>query len=321
MKRLISIAVSLTILGIIYWRIDIGGIAEAFAHSKFWVLAGGILMVAPITWMTAWRFTRLAPAGTPIGAGEATRLVLAASSLNMVLPSKMGDLAKAWFIRDRGHMAGGRALALVVYEKALDMISLLVWCALGLAVYPDKGALFWIMTLGVACGLFCGLISVGSRQAAILFFDIVRRCVPKKAGAKVGGLAEQWADMHAAFWADRKRVLELAVISLALWFLHLFQIWLFVLALGAVVPLLDNLALAPLAILAGLLPLTFAGIGTRDAALIFFFAPYMAPAAGAALGLLCTLRYILPAAAGAPFLGNYLDLARRGRRNSASDPR
>jgi len=103
------------------------------------------------------------------------------------------------------------------------------------------------------------------------------------------------------------------VVSLAIWFLHLVQIWMLILALNAAVPFLDNLALAPLAILAGLLPLTFAGIGTRDAALIFFFAPYMAAPVGAALGLLCTLRYVLPAIAGLPFLGAYLGVLRGER--------
>ena len=32
----------------------------------------------------------------------------------------------------------------------------------------------------------------------------------------------------------------------------------------------------------------------------------MEPAAGAALGLLCTLRYLLPAIGGLPFLARYL---------------
>jgi hypothetical protein len=54
------------------------------------------------------------------------------------------------------------------------------------------------------------------------------------------------------------------------------------------------------------LPLTFAGVGTRDAALIIFYQPYLNPPVAAALGLLCTVRYILPALAGLPLLGRYL---------------
>jgi hypothetical protein len=36
---------------------------------------------------------------------------------------------------------------------------------------------------------------------------------------------------------------------------------------------------------------------------VFFYAPYMAAPVAAALGVLCTLRYVLPAILGLPFLG------------------
>jgi uncharacterized membrane protein YbhN (UPF0104 family) len=48
--------------------------------------------------------------------------------------------------------------------------------------------------------------------------------------------------------------------------------------------------------------MTLAGIGTRDAALIYFYLPYFSPASAAALGLYCTLRYVLPALFGLPFV-------------------
>ena len=77
--------------------------------------------------------------------------------------------------------------------------------------------------------------------------------------------------------------------------------------------MLAHLALAPLAFLAGLLPLTFAGVGTRDAALIAFYQPYMNAPTAAALGLLCTSRYLLPALGGLPFLGQYLTTIKKMR--------
>ncbi|MGC1524823.1 MAG: hypothetical protein WA783_02110 [Phormidesmis sp.] len=95
--------------------------------------------------------------------------------------------------------------------------------------------------------------------------------------------------------------------SVFFWLLHLLQIWFFILALNAWVNPITNLALSPLAILAGLLPLTFAGVGTRDAALIFLYQPYFSEATGAALGLLCSSRYLLPAIGGLPFLSQYLN--------------
>jgi uncharacterized protein (TIRG00374 family) len=311
MKRLISLAVSLLILVAIYWKIDFSGLIKVFQNCNSWWMTISLGMVIPITGVTAWRLQQLMPSGSRLGIGEANRLILAASVLNMVLPSKMGDIAKAYFMKQRGHLDGSLSLSLVVFEKACDMLSLLLWCAFGLILYPSKNWLFWTMTGGVALGLVTGLLLLSSRKFAQIFFVISRAIAPKKLKIKIQKFRISWEEMHAYFWRDRLQLLKIACTSVFIWFLHLLQIWFFILALKAWTPFLANLALAPLAILAGLLPLTFAGVGTRDAALIAFYQPYFNAPTAAALGLLCTSRYLLPAIGGLPFLGQYLTAIRR----------
>lgn len=306
MKRLLSILVSAIILGIIYWKIDFAGLIQVFRDCDWLWMGISLSMVVPITMITAWRLQQLMPGEGRLGFGEANRLILAASVLNMVLPSKMGDIAKAYFMRDRGHLSGSLALSMVVFEKACDMLSLLLWCAFGLLLYPQKDWLFWIMTVSVVTGLALGILLLSSPQFARFFFDLGQTLAPKKLRAKLGKLSYSWQEMHAYFWSNPGNLLKVSITSIFLWFLHLLQIWFFILALNAWTPFLANLALSPLAILAGLLPLTFAGVGTRDAALIAFYAPYFDAATAAALGVLCTSRYLLPAIGGLPFLNQYL---------------
>jgi uncharacterized membrane protein YbhN (UPF0104 family) len=214
MKKFISIVVSLTILAIIYWKIDFPKLVQVLQNCDRWWMAIGLFMVVPLTMLTAWRLQQLMPTTTRLGFGEANRLILAASVLNMVLPSKMGDIVS------------------IKNEK--------------------KG--------------------------------------------------------------DSSHLLRIAGTSITIWFGHLLQIWFFILALKAWTPFLAHLAISPLAILAGLLPLTFAGVGTRDAALIAFYQPYLYASTAAALGLLCTSRYLLPAIGGLPFLGQYLTAVKKMRR-------
>jgi uncharacterized protein (TIRG00374 family) len=306
MKRLISIIVSLSILAIIYSKIDFPRLVQVFQNSNGWWMAISLGMVVPLTMLTAWRLQQLIPTNTHLGFGEANRLILAASVLNMVLPSKMGDIAKAYFMSERGHLSGSLSLSLVVFEKACDMLSLLVWCAFGLLLYPQKDLLFWVMTFSVALGLIAGVLLLSSRKCAQLFFVIARSILPKKFRPKIEKLRYSWGEMHDYFWSDKRQLLKIISTSVVIWFGHLLQIWFFILALNAWTPFLANLALSPLAILAGLLPLTFAGVGTRDAALIAFYEPYFSAATAAALGWLCTSRYFLPALGGLPFLGQYL---------------
>lgn len=351
-KKIISLVVSLGILALIYHRLNkdgkLGDLVQVFATSNPLWMAVSLGMVVPLTLFTSWRLQQLMPKAGQLSFAEANRLILVASVLNMVLPSKMGDIAKAYFMRDRGHMEGTLALSLVVFEKACDMLSLLLWCVFGLAwvrlsgskameafrwLAPPKSEsssseelglslqqqelLFFSLSAFVVAGsLALGLLLIGSPKFAQSFFRLAGRLAPGKVGAKLDKLGASWAEMHAYFWVSKARLAKVTLTSVFIWFLHLLQIWLFILALNASVPFLANLALSPLAILAGLLPLTFAGVGTRDAALVLFYGPYFPAATAAALGLLCTARYVLPALGGLPFIGRYLP-AMKGMKKGA----
>lgn len=305
MKRYFSIFVSLVILGVIYWRIDFPRLLQVFQNSHAWWMALSLSMVIPLTLLTAWRLQQLMPIGTRLGFGEANRLILTASVLNMVLPSKMGDIAKAYFMKERGNISGSLSLSLVIFEKACDLLSLLLWCVFGLIFYSQHNWLFWVMTASVSLGLILGVLLLASQQFVQVFFDIGKLILPKLS-SKLEKLQSSWRQMHNYFWCDKIHLLIIVATSIFIWFLHLLQIWLFILTINAWTPFLANLALSPLAILAGLLPLTFAGVGTRDAALILFYQPYFNAPTAAALGLLCTSRYFIPAIAGLPFIGKYL---------------
>ena len=317
MKRLISIIVSAIILVVIYTRIDFLGLIDVFKNcDPLWMVIS-LGMVVPLTLSTAWRLQQLMPRDYAhlLGFGEANKLILAASVLNMVLPSKMGDIAKAYFMRDRGHLDGSLAVSLVIFEKACDLLSLLLWCAFGLFLVPEKNLLFWAMTIAITSGLILGGLLLGWPPFARFFFRVLRKIAPQKLKQKFQRMDTSWQAMHDYFWSDRQQLLKITLTSIGIWFLHLLQIWFFILALKAWTPFLANLALSPLAFLAGLLPLTFAGVGTRDAALIAFYAPYFPAATGAALGLLCTSLYLMPAIGGLPFLNEYLSTLRQVQGN------
>src|SRR5438067_6902091 len=210
MKRLISILVSLGILAIIYWKINFRALIPVFANCDgAWMLAS-LAMVVPLTLFTSWRLQQLMPERGQLGFGEANRLILVASVLNLVLPSKMGDIAKAYFMRERGHMSGALSLSLVVFEKACDMLSLLWWCVFGLVWIKLAGssaldafhapqwfskiglspesACYWLAALVVGGSLVFGMLLIGSQNFAQFFFNTGKRLAPGKVGAKLAKL-------------------------------------------------------------------------------------------------------------------------------------
>ncbi len=311
MKKIVSLIISLTILAAIYWKIDLTRFLTVFKNCHPGWLALSLFMFIPITLITSKRLQMLAPEAANVSLLEALRLVLAASSLNMVLPSKMGDIAKGYFIAEKGRIDGSLSLSLVVYEKTCDMLSLMLWCVFGLIIYPDKDISLLSMSFLVFTVFTLGLLMTGSKQFSRWFFGLLKTISPKAVITKIDKLGKSWDEMCDFLKKDMGLLFRIAGISILIWFLHLLQIWFFILMLKAWVPMLQHLALAPLAIFVGLLPLTFAGMGTRDAALIFFYRGYMDISVAAALGLMCTLRYLVPAVLGLPFLNTYLSKIRK----------
>jgi hypothetical protein len=225
----------------------------------------------------------------------------------------MGDLVKAYFMTRHGGMPGSFSLSLVIYEKTMDLLALLLWCAVGLIYFPHRDALFWSALVFICVGLITAILVMGSSRAADFFFNLLQKLTPAQWSEKISTFSSSWAMVQGYVWKDRKRLAWVFFLSMVLWFVHFLQIWLFILALNAWVPLTINLALAPFVILAGLLPVTFGGIGMRDAAFIFLFAPFFNAETGAALGLLGTARYLLPGLCGLLFLNRYLNFAGKPR--------
>jgi len=99
-----------------------------------------------------------------LGFAEANRLILVASVLNLVLPSKIGDIAKAYFLsRARDSQVGLCRFRWWCLEKACDMLSLLLWCAFGLMFYPVRIGFFlghdWQCDIWTRCGLLLAVLT------------------------------------------------------------------------------------------------------------------------------------------------------------------
>ena len=175
MKKIVSLVISVLLLAFMYWKIGPENrtkLVDIFRHCDALWMTLSLGMVVPLTLFTSWRLQQLMPSAGQLGFGEANRLILVASVLNLILPSKMGDIAKAWFMRDRSGLDGSLALSLVVFEKSCDMLSLLVWCVFGLALYPEKNGVFWIMTVAVGGMLLVGCLLLGSKAFAGFFFEL-----------------------------------------------------------------------------------------------------------------------------------------------------
>jgi uncharacterized protein (TIRG00374 family) len=319
MRKIVSILVSLCLLVLIYRKIDLAAVLEALRSSKLSLFLWSTALTAPVIWLQAVRLRQLAGPQAPFSTGEGVRLVLAACVLNLALPSKMGDLAKAIWMRDGERIPMTRAFSLVLVERICDLLAM---CALGVAgffflsyVGPVQIAFAAVSLLLVLLLLLVLMIRHPVEWALVA----LETAAPRQFREKIRHFHIAWSDLRTSLVQARGGLATALLMSVVIWFFHLLQIFGFALSIDSDLSFLPTVALNIDAVLSGLAPLTFAGIGVRDGALVILYEGILSPAGAAALGIFMTSRYAVPALAGLPFVHRYLSAAKERKRTTESD--
>jgi uncharacterized membrane protein YbhN (UPF0104 family) len=300
-KRAVTLALAAAVLALLWWKTGVSELGETLSTLDPAWLAGAMALFVPQTLLSAVRWRWIVGFYQPISTARATAAVLASSSLNVILPSKMGDLLKGATLdpaREGGDLRTG--LLLGVLEKALDTAAL---CALMLgaaAFAPPGDALAWFLlaTGGAGVAAFVALALPGVSDRLARLEGSVRGGLVGKGVRLVGSAAAILTRARR----DPARLALVGISAVALWALHVLQFSMVHRAAAGTASEALVWSRVPMAILVGLLPVTFAGIGTRDAAFVHFLGAAAGKGPALALGVLGTLRYAVPALAGLPFL-------------------
>lgn len=312
MKK-IAFLFTLLVLFLLYWRIDRQAFVQHLQGMRLSIFVMALGCVIPQTLVTAMRWRSMVWGLCPMPMLETVRLILAGKALNALLPSKLGETSKAYFLKTHANVALADGVALVLLEKVFDVAGLCAMMLVGMLLITHFGQVELVAS-AIALGILlmvAGLCAVratrlqrwghslplrGKSRLARLWQSVLHRGE---------ALLQSW-DMALTQWrAHPRRFAAILLFSWLLWAFHLLQIWLFFVALHSKATTSAIIAYVPLGIFIGLLPLTIGGMGTRDAALITLFAPYESASVMAAIGLLCSLRYWLDSLLGLPFFHAY----------------
>lgn len=336
-RRSVKLAAALVLLAALYRAADWRAVGHVLTTLDRRYLLAALALFLPQTFVSAWRWRMLVARLRGISCLESLRQTAIASAWNLIVPSKLGDLSKAALIPELNAAQRTAASGLVLLEKLTDVAALgtlillgasaeRMWGPIAVTIFVSGFALFLARLiqhegawgwgafrrpltpeiLGHRDGLHDRLTkpqrpepvaSVSSRPCPR---HPLLRFMRKPSSDALGGGATRRslaARIRVLPVAPRQLAL-LAASTFALWCLHLWQIELFMRAAGVFVPWDLAAARLPVAIFAGLAPVSFCGVGTRDAALVWLFADVAPPSAMAAVGLLTALRYLVPGTAG-----------------------
>lgn len=211
--------------------------------------------------------------------------IMSALSLNSILPSKMGDIFKVYYFKEHGV---SRVLGAVFMERIFDIVSLALIVLMGSLILDKK--IFVYIALAIILAFIL---------SASLIYLLRKKLKESKKYALLKNI------LYSINWIVQrpKKGITLLLLSLIIWFFSISQIYLLFLAISINVGFLYFSSAIIIAIFVSMIPITIAGMGTRESAIIYLFSSFATNETLLAAGLLFSFfRYWLWSIIGLPFL-------------------
>jgi uncharacterized protein (TIRG00374 family) len=278
--RIARIGVAGGLTTYILWKSHPREVLAAVAGADWRPIVAAILLVLVDRGLMAYRWIvllyTLDPADRPRLA-DILRIFFVSTFLGTFLPSVGGDAVRAYGIA-KLNMRGGDAVASVFMDRMLGVASLFLMALVGLTLARDLASNRAIVaSLGVAAvACLVTLLLVFSQRAAVVMSMLLTRlpAAVRHGGQRVLESIQRYAAHHA-------QLAKVLVCSVAVQVLRILQAYYLGRGLGIEAPLGVYFAFLPLILLVMLLPVTVSGLGTGQAAFLWFFARVGVPAAAA----------------------------------------
>jgi uncharacterized protein (TIRG00374 family) len=290
--------VSVLILVFLYRRVNVEALRQVFARFDFFYFVLILLSFVVIYLLVAWRWQLMARPHGPIGFWESVKLVAASGALNILLPSRMGSFTKAYFMVTRGHTNAKMGLSMVIYEKFSDLAALGLLFVLATVVSSPRNPL---IVSGLGAAGFVLLCFALLHLTNVFEFSPIRRLRQNRWIDRLVGLAETLYVFNHDPAVHRALLVKVNLISLLLWVVHVIQIVLFFYLIDLSLPVWRIASNMLCAVLVGLLPISLAGLGTRDLAIVYLFEGLLSYSESLSIGILMASRYVIPTLLGLPF--------------------
>ena len=291
-KILIKFVISFIFIAYIIFKIDFGLLAESVSSVRpFYYLVSFIIVMANSVVLAQKYKIVMAPSGIYQPLSELVKINFICRFYSMFLTTAVGQSVIRWHLSTKHQKGRLRFVAVMVFERSTFFFALFWAVLISFLVAPDLNAK--IMTAYIYPLLAAGLVILSS-------FYLYLNCPPVDRlinGILLGGKTKSdrsrvgtLYDFVRMFSMYRRQGKTLGV-SLCLAFMwHFFFILrVYLLAVSMQVPLsfIDIMWMASVVLLIQVLPISFNGIGLREASYAFLFRIQDLPAeAGVLIGIL-----------------------------------
>jgi uncharacterized membrane protein YbhN (UPF0104 family) len=271
-STLVRLLITAGILWYLAARIDLAEAARAVVSVRPAHLLLVLVLVAVDRAVMICRWVLLLRAsGVAIDTTRAASIFLVSSFIGSFLPAGIGgDAARAYGL-SREATTGSEALASVVVDRLLGILSLVLMGAVGLGVAAPDGLSRWQATAGVVLLL--------AATAALFWTDVVTRTlIPRwSAGGTLSGRLAAVGDAVARYRRRGRVMAHVLAWSVVVQVLRILQAYFLGLGLGLTVPFSYYLLFMPVGLLMLLLPVSISGFGLPQGVIVWLLRPMGVP--------------------------------------------
>jgi glycosyltransferase 2 family protein len=211
----------------------------AGADYRWLVPAGFMVVLGQIGRALRWQILFGRSERPPFG--KAFAILSVGYLISVLLPLRLGDGVRAWLVETRTRADGAAALATVMVERAVDLLTIVfllgLWVPapgvafahrfLGVGDWLDEPALRWIVA-GSAAGLYVALATVGGLASPVVRLAETALTRLGVGAERTARLASGMGRFLAAFAAlrDPRTALATLATSIVIWWVGAASYWL-----------------------------------------------------------------------------------------------
>jgi uncharacterized protein (TIRG00374 family) len=271
---LVFAAIGLLILAFILASIDLQKTFDILSKANLWLVGLSVAAAGISITLKSLKWKVL------IGIYDKTHSLkrcmkawLVGFAVGIATPGRIGDFSRAYYTKER--MGMGKSLVTVLTDRLVDIAILFCLTIAGmlsfLTILANQSSM--LATTVIFFSIFLLGIYVFSRKSALkaVMKPLCRRVVPARYKQRFNVAAGDFMNGIDTMKSRKRVVAGSALIGIAAWFFSILQFYFLAAALGINASYVFLLSVMPIVVLFDTLPVSIAGIGTRDALLVLFF--------------------------------------------------
>jgi len=282
--------IGLIILAYIIYSLDVHKIITAFLSIEPIFIVYALLLTIPLllvrnaTWQIILKEQKIT-----VDFFYSLKIYLIGVFYGSITPGYYGQLMRVPYLKEKTNEPFGKLFINTIIETFVHSFSLYGMMIIGaLLVIGTLPELLPITIVWILCFALLGVYFTKKKHGEKFFRIIINYLIPKKVKPHLNAFVD-------TFYIDFPRFKTMIlpfVLGIITWIIVFSQEYMILLGLGLQIPYFAFLVLFPIANTAGFIPITFAGLGTREVTAIFIFTTLF-PVAGEQILVLSLVGFVV----------------------------